>query len=222
MESPSNDQNALTCCSTGCLFFLLLPLIKIWPNFFYTALVVIIIINVSLYFKSLVEAKNNRLKKEDKEFASAFPYVADKYQSLIAELNQRQQKFDNIKKCVIDLYQKDKELNIKLIDFCNEEEKYGKLVHELKYSLSIADKENKNNISDQHLKIAMDKYSKIKKSTEEIRKAISETAQDFLNIKSELILNDSDYNKVSEKAISLLKTKIKELTAVQNNITYVD
>ena len=97
------------------------------------------------------------------------------------------------------------------------------LINELKESLSCSNQieKEKNSISEKHLKTAISRHEQYMKCLENIDKAITETAQDFLNVKSEVMLSDSnpsDTFGMVEETIAALEAKSKSLSYIQSNL----
>ncbi len=143
MQKTNNDPD-FACCGYGCLIFILFPFILKYPVLLVYIAIIIIIHYIISILKEEKLAKEAELSRIENEFASVFPYVAEQYNSVMKELNQKGKNFLVYKRNIINIFQKDKELFFKLKELEAEGEKYTKLIEDLNHSLSISKKEDKN------------------------------------------------------------------------------
>ena len=125
---------------------------------------------------------------------------------------------------VQNIYNKNKELYAKSKEIVSATKKTKELISELEKQLSSCKRTNeKNNLSEKHLETAKRRLMEYKDYLITINEAISSTAQDFLNVKGDLILSRSAQNfEKIDNTLTSLKSKSNTMNYILNNIPYYD
>ena len=199
-----------------------------------TVIVGVLIVKIASSVTSSEEyqkAEKKRLKKEkllklqeDKEFRKFFPNVEDMYNGVMSVLTERED--SAYLEYVQDLYLKNRELFTKSKEIIGKAEKTKKLVAELEMQLAKTQENNeKNNLSEKHLEKAKSRFEEYKKYLETIKETINGTAQDFLNVKGNLMLGESEASNNFEQmdnTLNSLKAKSDTINYVLNNMPNYD
>ena len=157
------------------------------------------------------------------EFKAIFPTVTKNYDNLIEVIKERGKKAEVYLSNVENIYSKDKDLFFKTDEIRESYLKTVSLIEELQKSINISSKSEKVLTTQKHLLIAITKKVKYEKYLKEIIENIESTAQDFLNVKSEIILNETPNQLESvDNSIRLLEAKSNALAIIQQNTPNFD
>lgn len=201
-------------------------------EYWYVALIITVII-LAIIIKSTSseeykKAEKERLRKEevlklqeDKEFARFFPDVEDKYNSVMSALEER--KNSVYLEYVQDIYLKNRELFTKLKEIKVKAGEAKKLATDLERQLTGTQENNeKNKVSEKHYEKARLRFIEYKEYYEKIKETINGTAQDFLNVKGDLILGESDGIEQTNSTLLSLKAKSETINYMLNEMPNYD
>ncbi len=177
-----------------------------------------IIILIGLY-NDKKSQKQKITQERDKEFEKEFPDVAERYYSAIEKLNNISKNEEDYRKYIKNIYANNLLLFFKVKEVKEKINQYIELKTTLEKTISTSGNKEKNSISIDQLNKVNTKLEKSNNYIQEAREAINSTAQDFLNVQSEIMLKDSTNDiKTMDELLSSLETKSKTLTYIQSNM----
>ena len=181
-----------------------------------------IIILIGLYSDKKSQ-KQKITQDRNKEFKKEFPDVAERYYNAIEKLNNIGKNEEDYRKYIENIYANNLSLFFKVKEVKEKINQYIELKTTLEKTISTSGNKEKNTISIDQLNKVNIKIEKSNNYIQEAREAISSTAQDFLNVQSEIMLKDSTNDiKTMNELLSALETKSKTLAYIQSNMPDFD
>ncbi len=202
----------------GCLVLIILGIIIIAIKNWVVTLWIILGVGLLCYIILFINESEREKVELNKEFAKEFPTVSLRYSSVTEILNNNLKSGKYYKKYIDKIQLKNIELYKKLKEIKKELDKYETLKLNLKLTISASNNKEKNSISTDKLNKIIKRLENYNIYYEEAKHIINSTAQDFINVESELVLNNTHIDMNAMKPLlASLEEKSNTLTYIQKN-----
>ncbi len=207
----------------GCLGLIILGIIILAIQNWAITLSIIFVIGLIYSITNFINEKQKKIEELHKEFKVVFPTVSNRYSSVIEILNNNINSGKYYKKYIDKIQSNNIELYKKLREIKKELDKYETLKINLKETISASNNNEKNSISRDKLNKIVERHEIYNNYYQEAKRTINSTAQDYINVESELVLNNTNIDiNTMEPLLASLEEKSKTLTYIQSNMPNFD